>query len=110
MLKVKFTRIKNVLVAEILEQPSGVERSRFVKIKNDYILASERAPWLDGKSLWIRGYDKSSDNIAVSYTYDTEKKAKEAMEGFTCLIKSYNGTCPCSHITSDNDTEVIIAE
>lgn len=110
MLKVKFTRIKNVLVAEILEQPLGVERSRFIKTKGNYSLASERAPLLDDTSLWIRGYDKSRDNMAVSYTYDTEEEAKEALEEFTCLIKSYNETCPCSHVTSYNDTEVIIAE
>lgn len=110
MLKVKFTRIKNVLVAEILEQPSGVERSRFIEVKGDYSLASEREPGLDDTSLWVRGYDKSKDNMAVSYTYDTVEEAKEALEGFTCLIKSYNGSCPCSHITSDNDTEVVIAE
>lgn len=110
MLKVKFTRIKNVVVAEILEQGNEIKRGEFRISDGTYFICSLAEPHLNDYTLYIRGNYPQFDEFVCAYSYDTIIEAKEAIAAFKALIEKHNSSYSKEDFVFVDETEIIIAE
>ena len=90
-IKVKFGRIKNVLLAQCLDMDESL-RGNLKYSLDSTVLISACTPqfWHDGQSLYLWGSNKEKDDQFMAYTYSTEEKAIEALRKFTKCIQEYN--------------------
>lgn len=107
MLKVKFTRIRNVVVAEILEQGVEIKRGEFHISDGTYSIRSFGDPELYEYALHIGGENPIWDKRICAYSYYLRSEAKEAIEAFTALIKQHNKSC--KYVDLENNTGITIA-
>lgn len=100
MLKVKFTRIKNVVLMEVLEQ-SGIPRGADLLYEEDiddddeyvsFSLHSCEHPYLQRYEIFVCGEDTEKDNIIASVSLDSETEARDYIKRAICLIHSFNKT------------------
>ena len=94
MLKVKFTRIKNVVLMEVLEQ-SGIQRGRGVlySTKDSALkLQSITFPELRDFDIFIGGREKDKDNKIASICLSDEEKAKTYVTEATSLVEQFNNS------------------
>lgn len=110
MLAVKFTRIRNVVVAEILEQGEEIKRGKFSfkDADGEHELLSRTYPSIQDPKLYLRGVSTRFDGCATAYIYESAEEAKKAVKAFTGLIKQYNKTH--ANTISDTSPEVTVAK
>lgn len=108
MLKVKFIRIKNVVTAEILEQGDEIKRGAFSLEQEGYRMASLDSPSLGEHTLYLRGEDSQYDSLLSSWSYNSIKDAKAAVQGFSTLIKRHNDSIRAEGL--EKYIEVTVAE
>ena len=111
MLKVKFRRIKNVVLMEVLEQTD-------INIKNEFLFCasngiqiySRRIPELTETTIFIRGVDENFNNHVSAVTLDNEKKAKKFLMDHVRAIQEFKEFLKGTYSTStkDGDEEEII--
>ena len=91
-IKVKFGRIKNVLLAQCLDMDESLRGNLRYPSSNGMCISSIEHPELlpTGRQLCLWGYDKDKDTMITSYTYETEDMAKRALRKFTKCIQEYN--------------------
>lgn len=94
---VDFTRVKNVLIAEIVNIPRALIGTGLIIAEESYEIRSVNYAMITSKTLYLTG--KSDDVIhAMSYDYGTDEEAQKALDKFSELIREYNK----AH-NSDND-------
>ena len=94
MLKVKFTRIKNVVLMEVLEQ-SGIQRGHghLYSAKGfELTLQSDASPELRRRNIFICGRNKDDDNKIAAISLNHEEEARDYISKAICLIGSFNAT------------------
>lgn len=87
---VDFTRIKNVLIADIVNMPKELVGSGEIVSNERYEIASVSYALLTSKVLYLTGSLDYNNDCYLSYNYDTEVEAQEALECYTELISKYN--------------------
>ena len=86
---VDFARIKNVLIADIINMPKELVGSGEIVSNERYEIASLSYALLTSKVLYL--IDRLDYNAGyLSYSYDTEREAQEALECYSELISKYN--------------------
>ena len=86
---VDFTRVKNVLIARIINMPNELVGSGKIVSNEHYEIASVSYAILTSKVLYLTGSLDYNDGY-LSYSYDTEREAQEALECYSELISKYN--------------------
>ena len=86
---VHFARIKNVLIADIINMPKELVGSGEIDSNERYEIASVSYALLTSKVLYLTGRLDYNDGY-LSYSYDTEREAQEALECYSELISKYN--------------------
>ena len=86
---VDFTRDKNVLIAKIINMPKELVGSGEIVSNEHYEIASVSYALLTSKVLYLTGRLDYNDGY-LSYSYDTEREAQEALECYSELISKYN--------------------
>lgn len=87
---VHFTRVKNVLIADIVNMPKELVGSGEIASNECYEIASVSYALLTSKVLYLTGSLDYNNDQYLSYNYDTEGEAQAALEGYTELISKYN--------------------
>ena len=87
---VHFARIKNVLIADIINMPKELVGSGEILSNERYEIASVSYAVLTSKVLYLTGSLDYNNGCYLSYNYDTEGEAQAALEGYTELIMKYN--------------------
>lgn len=87
---VHFTRVKNVLIADIVNMPKELVGSGEIASNERYEIASVSYALLTSKVLYLTGSLDYNNDHYLSYCYDTEGEAQAALEGYTELISKYN--------------------
>ena len=87
---VRFARIKNVLIADIVNMPKELVGSGEIVSNEHYEIASVSYALLTSKVLYLTGSLDYNNDGYLSYNYDTEGEAREALECFSELISKYN--------------------
>ena len=106
MLKIKFWRIKNVLLMQVLEQ--GNEIKRFCA-SNGIEVKSLCRPELIPDIIYVRGCEEEYDDNIVPCEYSNAEGAKEALARYIEAVREYNSTLPVENKDTD-DIEIVIAE
>ena len=94
MLKVKFTRIKNVVLMEVLEQ-SGIQRGYgylYSATGFKLTLQSVTSPELQKHNIFICGSNRDNDNKIAAISLNHEEEARDYIRKAICLIDSFNAT------------------
>lgn len=87
---VNFARVKNILIADIVNMPKELVNSGTIISNERYSVVSVSYAEIKGKTLYLTGsHDYRTDNYS-SYSYNTEDEAQAALEGFSALITEYN--------------------
>lgn len=86
---VDFTRVKNVLIAKIINMPNELVGSGKIVSNEHYEIASVSYALLTSKVLYLTGRLDYNDGY-LSYSYDTEREAQEALKCYSELISKYN--------------------
>ena len=87
---VHFARIKNVLIADIVNMPKELVGSGEIVSNERYEIASVSYAVLTSKVLYLTGSLDDNNDYYLSYNYDTEGEAQAALECFSELIIKYN--------------------
>ena len=87
---VHFARIKNVLIADIVNMPKKLVGSGEIISNERYEIASVSYAVLTSKVLYLTGSLDYNNGYYLSYNYDTEGEAQAALESYTELIMKYN--------------------
>ena len=87
---VHFARIKNVLIADIVNMPKELVGSGEIVSNERYEIASVSYALLTINVLYLTGSLDYNNDCYLSYNYDTEGEAQEALECFSELIIKYN--------------------
>lgn len=87
---VHFARIKNVLIADIVNMPKDLIGSGKIIDDERYEIASVSYAALTSKVLYLTGNLDYNEGYYLSYNYDTEGEAQAALECFSELIEHYN--------------------
>ena len=87
---VHFARIKNVLIADIVNMPKELVGSGEILSNERYEILSVSYAVLTSKVLYLTGSLDYNNGHYLSYNYDTEGEAQAALEGYTELIMKYN--------------------
>ena len=86
---VDFVRVKNILIAKIINMPKELVGSGEIVSNEHYVIASLSYALLTSKVLYLTGrLDYNAGYL--SYSYDTEREAQEALECYSELISKYN--------------------
>ena len=72
------------------EELRGKLRETIFNFGNEYNIHSCISPEIDGKTLYVRGWNKALDNTCVSYSYPSIEEREEAFNAFTKLIMKIN--------------------
>lgn len=93
-IKVKFGRIKNVLLAQCLYMDESLRQKLEYSSEDGISISSVNSTGLDGigNRLYLWGFARDKDDMIASYTYDTEEEAIKALCGFTKCVQEYNLT------------------
>ena len=113
MLKIKFLRIENVILMQILKQGDEIERGDFdFKASNGIRLCSASYPAIKFMTLtlYLRGKNKNRDKDVASYCYDTSEEAREQLKAYVEAIKEYNNSLQQPAAEDVEDIETVIAE
>lgn len=86
---VDFARVKNILIAKIINMPKELVGSDEIVSNEHYEIASVYNALLTSKVLYLTGRLDYNDGY-LSYSYDTEREAQEALECYSELISKYN--------------------
>ncbi len=97
---VDFTRIKNVLIADIVNMPKELVGSGEIVSNERYEIASVSYALLTSKVLYLTGSLDYNNDYYLSYNYDTEGEAQEALEGYTELIMKYNKSISSTNVNA----------
>lgn len=87
---VHFARIKNVLIADIVNMPKDLIGSGKIIGNERYEIASVSYAVLTCKVLYLTGNLDYNEGNYLSYNYDTEGDAQVALECYSELIEQYN--------------------
>ena len=87
---VDFARIKNVLIADIVNMPKELVGSGEIISNERYEIASVSYAMLESKVLYLTGSLDYNNDYYLSYNYDTEGEAQAALDGYMELITKYN--------------------
>ena len=87
---VHFARIKNVLIADIVNMPKELVGSGEIVSNERYEIASVSYALLTSNVLYLTGSLDYNNDYYLSYSYDTEGEAQAALEGYSELISKYN--------------------
>ena len=96
---VDFTRVKNVLIAKIINMPKELVGSGEIVSNEHYEIASVSYALLTNKVLYLTGRLDYNDGY-LSYSYDTEREAQEALECYTELIMEYNKSISSTNVNA----------
>lgn len=89
---VHFARVKNVLIADIVNMPKELVGSGKIVGNERYEVASVAYATLTSKVLYLTGKMDDNNDYYLSYNYDTEGEAQAALECFSELINQYNNS------------------
>ena len=110
MLKIKFWRIKNVLLMQVLEQGNEIKRENFKFCASNGIeVKSVCRPELIPDIIYVRGCEEEYDDNIVPCEYSNAEGAKEALAHYIEAVREYNSTLPVENKDTD-DIEIVIAE
>jgi len=110
MLKIKFWRIKNVLLMQVLEQGNEIKRENFkFCVSNGIEVKSLCRPELIPDIIYVRGCEEEYDDNIVPCEYSNAEGAKEALARYIEAVREYNSTLPVENKDTD-DIEIVIAE
>ena len=97
---VEFARIKNVLIADIVNMPKELVGSGEILSNERYKIASVSCAVLTSKVLYLTGSLDYNNGYYLSYNYDTEGEAQAALEGYTELIMKYNKSISSTNVNA----------
>lgn len=107
MLKIKFWRIKNVLLMQVLEQ--GNEIKRFCA-SNGIEVKSLCRPELIPDIIYVRGCEEEYDDNIAPCEYSNSEEAKEMLARYIEAVREYNSILQKKEAVDDETIEVVIAE
>ena len=112
MLKIKFWRIKNVLLMQVLEQGNEIKRENFKFCASNGIeVKSLCRPELIPDIIYVRGCEEEYDDNIVHCEYSNAEGAKEALARYIEAVKEYNTSLSRkSNDKDDIEIETVIAE
>ena len=96
---VDFARVKNILIAKIINMPKELVGSGEILSNECYEIASVSYAVLTSKVLYLTGRLDYNDGY-LSYSYDTEGEAQAALEGYTELIMEYNKSISSTNVNA----------
>lgn len=110
MLKIKFWRIENVLLMQVLEQGNEIKRENFKFCASNGIkVMSLCRPELIPDIIYVRGRAKEYDDNIVSRECINAGEAGAMLARYIEAVKEYNSTLPVENKDTD-DIEIVIAE
>lgn len=86
---VDFARVKNILLAEIINTPTPLKGTGTIIANEGYKISSVHYAMLTGKTLYLTGLSDDSTR-PMSYDYATDEEAQRALDKFSELIRQYN--------------------
>ncbi len=89
LLEVEFTRIRNVVVMEVINQPAYIRGKGELHFHDGITLFASSSPELEGESIWLRGTNDKFDNEAAVMAFETEEQAIERLVKYEACIESY---------------------
>lgn len=98
---VHFARVKNVLIADIINMPKELVGSGKIFSNGRYEVASVSYAVLTSKVLYLTGSLDYNNDYYLSYNYDTEGEAQAALEGYSELISKYNKSISSTGVRAD---------
>lgn len=111
MLKVKFRRIKNVVLMEVLEQNIN-SADEFLYCSSDGIsIMSRKGPELKSDTIFIRGSNTAHDNSVTSIEFDLVSQAKTYYQKCVRTIQNFNEflkKTSCFSTKDEDEEEIII--
>ena len=87
---VDFARVKNILIAKIINMPKELVGSGEIVSNEHYEIASVSYALLTSKVLYLTGSLDYNNDCYLSYNYDTQREAQAALECYSELISKYN--------------------
>lgn len=110
MLKVKFRRIKNVVLMEVLEQNISSEDEFLYCSSEGLNIYSRRGPELKNDTIFIRGSLIAYNNSVASIEFKSAKQAKTYYQKCIRTIQEFNEFLKDTSCfsTEDKDEEEII--
>ena len=91
MLKLKFWRMRNVIIMEVIEQDDSIKRGYFkYNASNGVRIESWMHPNISTNEIQVRGEQKLMDFNLASFQYDSAEEAKEQLSKFQYAIQEYN--------------------
>lgn len=110
MLKIKFWRVENVLLMQVLEQGNEIKRENFKFCASNGIeIKSISSPELTPAIIYVRGRAKEYDDSIAPREYGNAEGAKEALALYIEAVKEYN-TSLLRKSNDKDDIEIVIAE
>ena len=97
---VDFARVKNILIAKIINMPKELVGSGEIVSNERYEIASVCYAVLTSKVLYLTGSLDYNNGYYLSYNYDTEGEAQAALEGYTELIMEYNKSTSSTNVNA----------
>lgn len=88
---VDFARVKNILIAEIINIPAPLKGVGTIITNEGYKISSMHYAMIAGKTLYLTGLSDDSTR-PMSYDYATDEEAQRAIDMFSGLIREYNET------------------
>ena len=114
MLKIKFWRIENVILMQILEQGDEIERGKRGKFEfkasNGVSLRSATNPAVSYDMIYLRGDSKELDETVSAYDCITNEGAKARLKAYIEAVKEYNNSLQHPAAEDVEDIETVIAE
>lgn len=92
-IRVRFGRVKNVLLAQVLSMDECLRGSLNYEYCHVNIKSADRPAFYVAdtlSTLYLRGTDRTRDNNIICYQYTTEAEAMEALTSFVQCIRAYN--------------------
>ena len=111
MLKVKFRRIKNVVLMEVLEQNINSEDDFLYCSAEGLNIYSRRGPELKNDAIFIRGSLIAYNNSVASIEFNTIKQAKTYYQKCIRTIQDFNEflkNTSCFSTEGEDEEEIII--
>lgn len=108
MLKVKFIKYKNVLIADILEQGEEIIKGNFEFEHDGYNLISAECVMIGScdDTLYIEGR-ATQKHCTNGYRFNTEEELDKYVAGISNCIRAYNNTLTSDTIQSETKEWVV---
>lgn len=87
---VNFARVKNVLIADIVNTPKELVGKGEIVGNERYKVSSAYVAALTNGTLYLTGSSDDNSGYCLSYNYGTEGEAQAALECYSELINKYN--------------------